>query len=57
MHLHNKQQLVLLIYDCFLSVLGPLVYVRHYSEGLIDYLQIEHDETTCFQLVIHWVKE
>ncbi|MBR8703609.1 acyl-[acyl-carrier-protein] thioesterase [Porphyromonas levii] len=36
---------------------GDQLYVRHYSEGLTDYLQIEHDETTCFQLVIHWVKE
>lgn len=36
---------------------GNELFVRYYSDGLTDYLQVEHDETACFQLVIHWVKE
>lgn len=36
---------------------GEELYIRYYSEELIDYVQVEHDESTCFQLVIRWVKE
>lgn len=36
---------------------GNELFVRYHSEGLTDYLQVEHEETVCFQLVIHWVEE
>lgn len=36
---------------------GDELYIRRHTDGLTDYLQVEHDESTCFQLVIHWEKE
>ena len=32
--------------------LGDELLVKHYSEGLIDYVQIEHEDAVCFQLMI-----
>lgn len=32
--------------------LGDELLVKHYSEELIDYVQIEHEEAVCFQLMI-----
>ena len=32
--------------------LGNELLVKHYSEGPVDYVQIEHEEAVCFQLMI-----
>lgn len=37
--------------------LGAELHVLHYSEGLIDYVQIESDEAPCFQIMLNWVEE